>query len=262
MAEFFTALICSLACGYVIGPRFSTRIRRQLRANRNLRNGCAPAGPPGSVHRDLHWPGRSGAGCSQPSSFPCAIEIAGPRAGEPGFLVGGHQRCNDPPALLLLQIRDAVTPFGAGCRGRAAQREFGELLRGERPDVRWESCVEAGAASREALQLGDPDGPGNPALMSFSRPVSRRYSIVRASATATELSRRRTEAGTCAPPSLTGTKVGAPSRVRLERANSTATEVLTSIRWMTTAASSAPGSSVIEPNAKIPTLIPQHRPSY
>jgi len=59
----------------------------------------------------------------------------------------------------------------------------------------------------------------------------------------------------CAPPWLTGTNVGAPSRVRLERANSTENGVSTSIRRMTTASSSAPGSSVMEPNAKIPMSV-------
>jgi hypothetical protein len=61
---------------------------------------------------------------------------------------------------LLLQIRDAVAPLGAGRVGRAAQREIGEHLCGERVDVRRKRCVEAGVKSAEASPLGDPGVPG------------------------------------------------------------------------------------------------------
>ena len=59
---------------------------------------------------------------------------------------------------------------------------------------------------------------------------------------------------TLAPPDLTGTRVGAPPRVPLERPYSMANGVSSSSRRSVAAANSSPGSVINEPNPKMPYL--------
>jgi hypothetical protein len=76
--------------------------------------------------------------------------------------------------------------------------------------------------------------------------------MLAASSSDTEFLRTNSTASTGAPPEETGTKVGAPPRVPLERPNSMEKGVVIFLRCEVAAAISSPGSSISDPYARIP----------